>query len=333
MSIHPQQLVQVLALTLLAATAQARSTETPVSGALAAVENSCLLVSAFYYGVDCSYEGGRPATPPTAPWVGPTLGPMFLPRDDPRTLPGYTPGADEALFSPPLTGSLTIDDRGTAEGMDDLISGQLTVGAAARSHLSRIDEKSPLRRAIESWQQIRHTLAPSAVNQATPNRAGGFDYVIAARGLPPRLCRKAETTDCFPSAAAPLTTDGKWGADTWAVASPLPIGRSPALGANPGTHTTAIIDDYHCADTGAGNICARGITLWSGPEDPGWDNLLLAVSTDASGRVLQAEGYWLNEFRIEAGPAALRGAAGADNSWVGGYLRVTAASAGRTPGE
>jgi hypothetical protein len=308
---------------LAAGSAGATVSTSAVSGSLSAVENTCITVSAFFYGVDCSYDGhihGTERSP--LPWVGPSLGPVFLGPGDPHGVPSYTPGEHEPAFEPPLAGTLRIDDGDTPDPADDRVSGTLSVGAAMRSHVSRINEKSPPQRAVESWSRIDHTLAPTPVTQATKNAAGGFDYVIAAAGLPPRLCRKADAHDCFPSAAAPLLTDGKWGANTWTAASPIPLGRSPALGGNAGAQTTAEITAYSCQDMAQGAQCAKGINLWGGPEDPGWDNLLLAIRTDASGQIVQAEGFWLNETRIEAGPAPLRAPAGQDNSWVGGYLTL-----------
>ncbi len=310
------------------------TTDTAVSGSLSAVENGCLLVSAFYYGVDCSYNGQMhgTATRPL-PWVGPTLGPVYFAPDDPHGVPSYTPGDHEQAFTPVLNGSLTVDDRGTPGGEDDVISGLLTVGAALRSHVTRIDDKSPLLRVVESWTRIVHTLAPTPVSVATRNSTGGYDYILASKGLPPRLCRKAEAQDCFPSATAPLLTDGKWSAGTWAGPSALPLGRGPAFGANTGAQTTAVMENYRCADTAQGMLCGRGIDLWGGPEDPGWDTVLVTISTEASGRVVRAEGYWMDEFRVEAGPPQLRGPAGEDNSWTGGYLILTGGSppAGTTP--
>ena len=321
-----QGLLAIAALSLgwLSTPLMARTTDTAVSGALSPAENGCLLVSAFYYGVDCSYTGemaGTAAKP--LPWVGPTLGPVYVAPNDPRGVPSYTPGDNEPAFAPPLTGTLTIDDRGTPGGDDDVLSGTLTVGAAMRSHVSRINDKSPPQRVVESWNRIVHTLAPTIVNGAAANNDGGYDYVIAAKGLPRRLCRKAKVQDCFPSAAAPLMTDGKWGAGTWAGPGAVPLGRSPAFGANGGARTTAVIEEYRCSDTAQGTLCGRGIDLWGGPEDPGWDNLLLTVSIDRTGRVLRAEGYWMEEYRVDAGPLSLRGPTGKDNSWLSGYLVLT----------
>lgn len=313
-----------LGLVLWAAGVMANSAQTAVAGTLSPVENECLLVSAFFYGMDCSYDHHTSGTGgPALPWVGPTQGPVYFGVDDPHGIPTYTPGDSETPFAPPVTGALSVDDRDTPAGEDDLISGTLIVGAALRSHISRVDEKSPARRAVESWRQITHTMAPTGVQSATRNAVGGYDYVIAANGMPARLCRRQAATDCYPSAAAPLITDGKWALDTWQGPGTQPLGRGPAFGANAGAQTTAVIESYSCADTGEGTLCRQGINLWSGREDPGWDNLLLTVSTDGSGHVLRAEGYWLDEFRIEAGPAKLRGPPGADNSWVGGYLSLT----------
>lgn len=314
-----------MVLAISSTTLRARTTSTAVQGALSPAENGCLVVSLFYYEVDCSFTGSSPT--PTAgkalQWVGPTLGPVYFSPSDPKAVPGYTPGEHEAGFAPPVTGLLMVDDRGTASTKDDQISGTLSIGAAMRSHLSRVNEKSPVRRAVESWLRITHTLAPTPVNSATKNARGGFDYVIALKGMPSRLCLKANAKDCFPSPSAPLITDGKWGAGTWMGPGTVPVGRSPALGGNVGTRSTAVIDSYHCTDNAGGKLCKRGIDLWDGAEDPGWDNILLTVSTDASGNIIRAEGFWTDEFRVDAGPPAVRGPPGQDNSWRSGHFLVT----------
>lgn len=313
---------QALVLTVWWVATASAGVTTPVAGALGPVENGCLLVSAFYFGVDCGYTR---RDDPQRPWVGPTLGPVYFAPDDPHGVPTYTPGTDEQPYSPALQGTIAVDTRDTPVGSDDLVSGQLIVGPAQRSHLSRIDDNTPPQRAVERWTQISHTWPPTAVTYATPNAAGGFDYVIASLGMPPRLCRQKAPQDCFPSALASMTGDGRWGANTWAQASPIPVGRSPLLGGNVGLQTTGVIEGYLCADTAGGAQCEHGVNLWGSREDPGWDNVLLLVRTDSQGRVMSAEGFWLNEYRVDAGPPDLRGPSGQDNSWLGGYWMLTGA--------
>ena len=102
---------------------------------------------------------------------------------------------------------------------------------------------------------------------------------------------------------------------------------------NPGASTTAVMADYACTDNRGDITCPSHNVVWrNGPEPPpgsrnvaeapGFDNLLLRVTTDAAGHVRTAEGFWTNEYRIDAGPDAFQVPEGHDNSWQGGYLSV-----------
>ena len=57
------------------------------------------------------------------PWVGPTVNPVYFAPDSPHAVPGYAPKPGDDRIKPAMTGTLTIDDRGTPDGSDDLISG------------------------------------------------------------------------------------------------------------------------------------------------------------------------------------------------------------------
>ena len=61
----------------------------------------------------------------------------------------------------------------------------------------------------------------------------------------------------------------------------------------------------------------------------GLSNLLLKVSTNAAGKVISAAGFWTHEYRIEGGPAVFQPAG--NNSWQGGYLKLTGAPAAAGP--
>lgn len=298
-------------------------TTTVVGTLTPGVENGCILVSAFSFSVDCSYDGHGPAkVGPPLEWVGPTLGAAYFSVEDPHSTPSHTPIPGDQLYAPPLSGTLSVDDRNTRTGMDDTIQGTLTIGPAVRSHLSVSNQPAKQARAVESWATIRHTLAITAVDHASPNAEGGFDYTVGRRGFPSRICRSGATDDCFPSTEASHTADGKWGKGTWQGAGTQPLGRSGTLGGNVGAQTTATIEGYQCRDAGNGDQCAHGVSIWGAAEDPGWDNLVLFISTNRHGQVLQAEGFWTNEYRIEAGPENMRGPPGEANSWFGGFLTL-----------
>lgn len=323
------------------AAAGARVVETPVAGTFnASQENACIHVSTFFYLTDCSYArtngsvGGQ-----SLPWTGPTVNPVYYARGSAHAAPTYVPVPGDDRIAPSLEGTLRIDDRGTADATDDLISGTLVVGPAARSVVANVNElaggpagRPP--RSVISWSSMTHTLAPTPVSSATTNAQGGVDYVIASKGFPTRICRTADPKDCFPSALAPKTTDGQKGEGVWAAPGNVGITRDTAMDGNEGARTTALMVDYECTDNRGGITCPSHNVVWRNAEEPkpgsrnlsegpGLDNLLLRLSTDAKSRVVNAEGFWTNEYRIDAGPGTLQVPEGHDNSWQGGYLQVT----------
>jgi hypothetical protein len=331
----PHRLVSLLAVVALAVTAQGRAgtTTTALNGTFNnSQDNACIQVSLFFYLADCSYGRSRAVIADQAlPWVGPTVNPVYFAPDSPHAVPGYSPKPGDDRIKPAMRGTLTIDDRGTRAGEDDLISGTLTVGPAARSVVSNINSqagKPP--RLVEKWQGIRHTLAPTAVNFATRNDSGGFDYVIGQRGFPTLLCRKADPADCYTSAWAPKTTDGPTGEGVWSAppADGIGVERAPVWGGgNPGATTTAVFEGYACTDDAGGKECLHANVAWgSDKEDPGLDNLLLRVSADRQGRILRVRGFWTNEYYIQGGPPAFQVPDGEDNSWQGGYLQLEPSS-------
>jgi len=301
------------------------SVTTTVSGTFnRSQENGCVLVSAFYYRVDCSYNHHRKKlSEKDALWVGPTANPVYYQRNSVQALPNYTPEPDDERIAPTVSGTFTVDNQDTLRGEDDVVSGALVVGPAARNIITRSSAKSGIIRAIESWESIQHTMDSTPVNMATPNEVGGFDYVIGTKGFPKRICRKEDSADCFPSAYAPLTTDGQWGADVWSAPGDIPIGRDVALGGNVGAATSAVFVGYLCIDGSAGKDCANGVGVWGAAANQGLDNLVLQISTDEKGNVIQAHGYWTNEYRVGVGPAELQSPDGGNDSWLGGYLEVT----------
>lgn len=327
--------------------AGARAVETVVSGSFnSSQENACIHVSIFFYLSDCSYTRSRAELAGQAlPWVGPTVNPVYYAPGSPHATPDYTPVPGDDRIAPSLGGTLVIDDHGTRDGGDDSIAGTLVVGPAARSLVANVNElaggpagRPP--RAVISWSEVTHTLAPTRVSSATRNAAGGFDYVIGSKGFPERLCRVADPADCFPSAQAPKTTDGQKAEAAWAAPARIGITRDSAMDGNEGARTTAVMAGYHCTDNRGGITCPSHNVVWRNTEEPapgarnlseapGFDNLLLRVVTDARGRVISVRGFWTQEYRIDAGPDAFQVPAGHDNSWQGAYFELEAAPGSR----
>lgn len=328
-------------------TATAREVATAVQGSFnSSQENACIHVSIFFYLSDCSYARSHAAIAgQDLPWVGPTVNPVYYLPGSPHAVPDYVPVAGDDRIAPALTGTLVIDDRGTRDAADDRIAGTLVVGPAARSVVANVNElaggpagRPP--RAVISWTAMTHRLEPTPVSGATRNAAGGFDYVIGSKGFPTRICRAADARDCFPSARAPKTTDGQKGEGVWAAPASVGNTRDSAMDGNAGARTSAVMEGYHCTDNRGGITCPSHNVVWRNAEEPapgarnlseapGLDNLLLRVVTDAGGRVVAAQGYWTQEYRIDAGPDAFQVPEGHDNSWQGGYLELEAS--GRTP--
>jgi hypothetical protein len=309
--------------------ATAATTSTALAGTFNnSQDNACIQVSLFFYLADCSYGRSRSKVgDQDLPWVGPTVNPVYFAPDSPHAVPGYAPKPGDDRIKPGLSGTLAIDDRGTRDPADDLISGTLTVGPAARSVVSNINSQAGRPpRLVEKWQAIRHTLGPTPVDAVTRNDLGGFDYVIGKRGFPSLLCRKADPADCYTSAFAAKTTDGPAGEGTWAAppADGVGVERAPVWGGgNPGATTTAVFEGYSCADQFEGRECQHANVAWgSDHEDPGLDNLLLKVSTDKTKHIRSVQGFWTNEYYIQGGPEAFQVPEGQDNSWQGGYLQL-----------
>ncbi len=312
----------IVAGALAANVAAAATTTTEVRGTFNhPQENGCILVSAFFYRVDCSYTRDRPdADGRPIPWIGPTDIAVYYRAGTPHAVPAYSPQPDDDRMAPGFTGTVTVDDRDTSDAADDLLSAVFTIGPAARSLLVSPDP-GRLVRAVESWQRVTHSMAPTAISSATANAAGGLDYIIASKGFPESICRKGFPEDCFPIAEAPAVTDGQWGAGVWGDPGSIPIGRSVMLGGNEGAITTQVIEGYRCIDRASGRGCENGVGLWGKQRNQGLANVILRVTTDSTRRVLGVQGFWTYEYRIDAGPAYGRGTQNENNSWFGGFLQ------------
>ncbi len=304
-------------------------------------ENACIHVSKFFYLTDCFYSRHlEEVVGQKLPWTGPTVNPVYYPVGSKNAVPTYVPEVGDDRFAPPMQATLLINDNGTPAGDDDAISGTLVVGPATRSVVVNVNELAggtggAPPRAVMTWDNITHTLQSSAFDRAAPNDLGGFDYEIASKGFPPRLCRKDDPQDCYPSAYAGKTTDGQNAAGIWNGPAPVGVTRDTAMEGNVGTSTRAIINGYRCVDNRGDITCPDHNVVWSTSaepepgsrnqnEGPGLDNLLLKVVTDANGKIVSLEGYWTNEYFIAGGPGFFQVDDGHDNSYQGGYMQLRA---------
>ena len=313
---------------------------TPVAGTFNnSQENACIHVTLFMFLADCSYARSfAKVAGQDIPWVGPTVNPVYYAPDSEHAVPEYVPVVGDDRIAPTLEGTLTVHDNNTEDPADDRISATLVVGPTARSVVVNVNELAggpagDPPRAVMSWSSNTHTLAKTPVNFATPNEHGGVDYVIGSKGFPDLICTTSDPEDCFPSALAGRTVQGQDAGNTWSRPSPIGFTRDTAMDGNVGATTSAVMADYRCVDNRNGITCPSHNVVWSNePEaDPGkrsvnegagLDNLVLRVSTDESGRVLSAAGFWTQEYMIAAGPKMFQVPAGHNNSWQGGYMQM-----------
>jgi hypothetical protein len=264
-------------------------------------------------------------------------------------LVGVPASPGDGKTHPSLTGTITIDDGGNGFGdTTDTISGTFIIGPAARV-VATGNSLAGAKSAIEQWTSITHTLAPTTVDSATANGLGGFDYVLGSAGFPPQLCTgtgSGGVGDCFASeqgsdSGLPVLSS-PWrqenGGNLLAVLNSPDITRyglsfAPP-GPNPGGATTAVISGLTCFDTGLDPTfpsdpvdtltdCQSSPVVWgvvdpvdtdAGKLNAGIDNLVLMLSTDASGNIVSANAYYTMEYPIIQPD---------DNSFVGGTLSFT----------
>ena len=69
---------------------------------------------------------------------------------------------------------------------------------------------------------------------------------------------------------------------------------------NIGATTTAVIDNWSCVPHPAATGCPlfNGALLGGIASNPGYQNLLLSVSTDAGGHIVSSNAYYTNEYKV-----------------------------------
>ncbi len=306
-------------------------------------------------------SGNGPATVPGS-WIGPVFSTGFYapgsPADPANAGLGYRPAPGDDKYAIPLLGSIVIDDKGTDSPADDTLAATWVFGAAVyNTQIGNGDF------AIETWDSFTHVMAATAVNPAATaaNASGGFDYVIGSRGKPTPVTGAFPHTglagdglinpDPFPSERALadlLSPELRWSTsgstDITNVSQRVGIERSPGFGnisGNPypgtatlqpniGGQTTGSFTNYRCVDDPGDDDCITSEMLFGSRSEgggvtgpPGFENVILLLSTDADGRVVKARTYWTREYLIRIGspigndPAPL-GQRITKNSWTGG---------------
>jgi len=346
--------IATLFLVCLAGPVQAIPTMTDVTGSLSKAENTCVSPIALFTSdppQSCNYSGGEDVNILVGQlnvrnWMGPLdSGGFYAPGTgpDPLTTSGSAPGDGKVNLV--ITGTITIEDNqtsGAGNGGDDTISGTLLIGAGERSVSTSGGS------ALESFTSITHTIPSKLVDSAVDNAMGGYDYVIGSAGFPLLL---SSVTGDYPSESASIATGAPSPPDinVWdtlnggniAVQNPFPLPLTPpggpytveivtyapsggVPGPNKGVATTAVMTGATClAGDGAGlpltdcdpDPAVGAAATWSvsGAE---FDNLILKLSTNADGKVVTADAFYVLEYII---PGLGANSPNAD-SFIGGTL-------------
>jgi hypothetical protein len=307
----------------LPAQAQAQATTVTINGLHSNSESSCSQATVILISSDCSYSGQRIGETFYG-WSGPAFGGGYYTAGSVGDNFAYVPVPGDGKIQPTINGSLIF----TGAGATATIEGTIIVGPAVRNAIV-----GNLTRGVERWDAITHSLAPTPVTTATANAAGGFDYVIGSNGTPGALCLTADPTDCFPSE---FGADGGLSAvqNVWNNGVPPAVGvegtpLNGGPGASIGPITTAVITNYSNSCAVPTDCTTNGRVVWGGTgpqaESPGWDNLLLAISTDAAGNITSGKGWWTQEYAIPVGPIPQRSV---PNSWQASRITFTGAAEG-----
>lgn len=313
--------------------------EYDIEGSFNTTDNSCTQVIFGIGGGDCSYSNGRGNN---TIWFGPANGATYYAigsaGDTPQQPPPGTP-----VHAAPITGTITVDDGGTAmDGSDDTIAGQIVVGAVARNLIT-----AQFTRGVESWETMTFTVPATTVSFATSNGQGGFTYVIGSQGFPIPICNLDVPANCFPTPsydaiAPPVLPDDTFDV-SWSGPDPAKVGIEASTllappGGNLGATPTVTFTNYQCetivALTGApaptecdNNVPFTQVLLAADPANTlavpanRWGNLVMQISTSNSGEITEATVYWTHEYYIQFPPSAPT--TGVANSWAAGQLTFT----------
>lgn len=245
-----------------AATAQSATFE--IIGSTARFENNCTAPVLLFQGDDCTYNASQGAL---GAWTGPYDGAFYYHLD----------GSNNQVPGIPVTGFVTIDMPGAPSSA--LISMNFSFAAGFRDY----DSSGFGDRAIDSWDSIEYSMAPTAVTSTEANAHGGVDLVI---GIIPTLLFDTQNDALFPSHSG-----SSFGTSNWA--GPAADGIATWEG-NTGASTTAVISGYQC--TGS---CGTNVD-WSADDRADFDNVLLRISLDADGKLVDGFAILVDERRLLA---------------------------------
>jgi hypothetical protein len=272
----------------------------------------------------------------------------------------YTPSEGDGKMSQDITGTVTIDDNGDGFGANDLLSFNLTLTSSGSGDIVRSYGSS----IVERYSSMTQVLAPVAADSVTANGLGGFDYVIGSAGFPALLTFAGTTGNntgsCVGQSFGSVDCAYSFGVgpepNFWNNAHVDPVPGLGLLEDNQGAKTVGTVENLACIDsrsaTGvdsndcrdsqvgyspylgvAGDCAVAGGCVVGGvrgaAEDVGWDNLLLKVSTDASGNVVFMAGFNVDDYRVFGQTRCGDNTDGTGtytavcNSWTSGYFTAS----------
>ncbi len=328
--------------------ASAAVTTTTVGGTQGRAEQTCISVFALFFPQDCTVSGWADLGLAFADTQqGPLQsGGFYAPGTNPTVATGSNPGDGKANLIYLGGSSISINDSGTAgDASDDLISFSLVLAGGVRNTSTSGGSIN------EGWSSITQTLVDYAVDSTSANGFGGTDYVIGSAGMMLDICTadlagQPGTGGCFGNSeygsalsGDPLVDVNVWSRlgggppGVWSPGYPLPSNVNyggAGVNNNVGATTTATIAGYTCLDTGGldpdcapiDGIGEDGFALTYGNSGGQWDNLIMTISTDAAGNVVEAKGFYVQMYDIILGGF---------NSWVGGSFELSAAAAVPVP--
>ena len=325
----------------------AATTTTSVAGNLGPTEQACLqlLTTTVSLGENCMYDSG-PSSYPGAPGSGEITGPYsqiyyYDYNQNPAAFSTtFVPTHNSGQISQVIKGTVTIDDNDTPAGTDDRISFTLTLTSPLGGDVIRHTGD----KVVDRYTSMTQVLAPKVVSSAIANAFGGYDYVIGSEGFPTLLTFNSPTEpeavpcagqlfgsmDCRASFSGAVSDPDRWSGTT--------IAGIGSLESNIGARTTGTVVNLACIDTGNNNDCHDSVVSFAprlippnqapgagnvAAEDVGWDQLLLKVSTNASGQVVAVAGFDVQEYQTFGPPVACGSDPGATiscNSWTSGYF-------------
>lgn len=210
--------------------------------------------------------------------------------------------AGDPKYNTPLSGTVTIDNKGTPCDADDTLAATIAYGAATRNFSG-----GPGTQGEETWGDgdLSFQLAETVVDSAAANGAGGCDYVIGDAGAPVLLMSSggAQYGDDVLINAPPGA-----GEDLWLPNDGTDYGGNGAgvstveMTPNAGAPMTVTNGPSYVCDFfgGAGGCEADGSDheVATGGARATIENSIWVLSTDAAGDITSAQAYPTNETLV-----------------------------------